>query len=116
MEENEDPIVPVAVRTHELNQLKEMLPNAVSSLEAGGKGDEAEELQRIYTENIEGVEPEHEIEYIATYLPLKHDEWRYVVRGLNRARYDCGRLRTQWLQSKIIDRVTERLERVGEVY
>jgi hypothetical protein len=106
--------IPVEVRTHELNQVHEMIPNVRDSLEQADLTEAAEEVDRIYTEHIEGVEATYpEGPMFAAYLSMPPEDWRIFIRYLNRARQTDGRLRVQWLQTKFVDRIEERMEEMG---
>jgi len=103
--------VPVKVRTHELQQAKTMMPNVADSLEQAGLDEAAEEVNRIYESHIEALEPTYpEGPEFAAYLSMPTEDWRLTIRYLNRARRTDGKLRAQWLQSKILDRVEGRLD------
>jgi len=112
--------VPVKVRTHELNQAHDFIPRVAERLraiDADPAQEQADELERIYAERIEGVEPDYSgnTDYIefATYLSMPVDEWRTVVGGLARLRDEEG-LRVNWLRKKLVQRLTERLEEMDD--
>jgi hypothetical protein len=107
--------VPVKVRTHELNQVHEMIPQVEEQLRSIGVEatvEQADELERIYAEHIEGigVEP-RESEEFAAYLSMPADDWRSVVSAL--ARVDDG-LRPRWLQKKLVKRLRARLDEMED--
>jgi hypothetical protein len=102
--------VPVKVRTHELKQTKTMIPNVADDLEQAGLDEAAEEVNRIYETHIEGIDAHYpEGPEFAAYLSIPVEDWRLTIRYLNRARRTDGKLRAQWLQSKLVDRVEDRL-------
>jgi len=103
--------VPVKVRTHELQQVKTMIPNVADDLEQADLDEAAEEVQRIFDTHIEGIDAHYpEGPEFAAYLSMPVEDWRLTIRYLNRARRTDGKLRAQWLQSKLVDRVEDRLE------
>jgi len=102
--------VPVEVRTHELQQVKEMMQSVSDQLARADMESAADEVRRIFDTHVEGVEPTYpEGTEFAAYLSMPADDWRVTIRYLNRARRTEGRLRTQWLQYKLVQRVEERL-------
>lgn len=109
--------VPVKARTHELNQLQSMVPRAadrLQAIDAEAVAERGEELDRIYTEHIQGVEAEYpEGPEFANYVSMPADDWRAVVSGLARL-YDEEGLRVQWLQNKLVDRLRDRMEEMED--
>jgi len=99
--------VPIRVRTHELEQLHGMVPEAIQQIGT----DEADELKRVYDEHIGQITAEYpEGPQFAAYVSMPIDDWRTVISGLNRARYESGRPRVHWLQSKLVGRLEDRSE------
>lgn len=110
--------VPVEIRTHELSQLKSMVPRVVERLrdiDAETFGDDADELERIYTEHIETVEREftEDDQTFAAYVSMPADDWRNVVGSLGRL-YDEEGLRVWWLRKKLVKRLRKRLEEMED--
>lgn len=103
--------VPVRVRTHELQQVKTMMPSVADGLEQADLDEAAEEVNRIYDTHIEGVEPTYpDGPEFAAYLSMPTEDWRLTIRYLNRAMRDEGRLRVHWLQNKLVERIEDRLD------
>lgn len=107
--------VPVKVRTHELNQVHEMIPQVEERLRSIGVDatvEQADELERIYDEHISGIDGEpRESEEFAAYISMPADDWRSVVSAL--ARVDDG-LRPRWLQKKLVKRLRDRMEEMDD--
>lgn len=103
--------VPVDVRTHELNQLQSWLPAIADELRAADITEGAETIERIYDEHVADVG--HGPNNSNLYVSMPQEDWRMTMRYLNRAR-TLGRngndLRAHWLQTKLIDRLEDRLE------
>jgi hypothetical protein len=95
-----------------------MVPRAVErlrALDAETFGDDADELERIYAEYIEGVEREFtaDDQAFAAYVSMPADDWRQVVGSLGRL-YDEEGLRVWWLRKKLVKRLRERLEQMED--
>jgi hypothetical protein len=108
MADDNDVNVPIKARTHELNQLQEMLPAARNII---ADDETAEEVDRIYREHIDGLTPDYaDAEYstFATYVSMPADDWQRTIRHLNHLRHR-ERLRVEWLQKKLVRRLRERL-------
>jgi hypothetical protein len=106
--------VPIKARTHELNQLQAMLPDVRDGLAMADLDEAADEVDRIYTEYVEGVEAEYpEGPEFANYISMPAEDWRLTVRYLNRLRAVEG-LRVSWLQNKLVDRLRDRLEEMED--
>lgn len=109
--------VPIKVRTHELNQAHEFIPRTVerlSQIDVEAVQEQAEELDRIYTEYVEGVEAEYpEGPEFANYISMPADEWRTVVSATARLRDEEG-LRSWWFRAKLVDRLHARLEEMED--
>lgn len=109
MDADSDIRVPIKARTHELNQLQSMLPDVRDGLELADLEEAAEEVGRIYTEYVEGVEAEYpEGPEFANYVSMPAEDWRLAIRYLNRLRFEEG-FRLSWLQNKLVDRLKDRL-------
>lgn len=103
--------VPVKVRSHELDQVKSETISVADGLEQADLTEAADELYRIYDEHISGVEKEYpEGPAFANYLSMPAEDWRLLVRYLNRARRSGGNLRIGWLQNKLVGRLEDRME------
>lgn len=104
--------VPVRVRSHELCQVHEMVPDVeerLRSIDTESTIERADELNRIYDEHISGVDGEpRESDAFAAYLSMPADDWRSVVSAL--ARVEDDGLRPQWLQKKLVNRLRDRME------
>jgi hypothetical protein len=105
--------VPVDLRTHEVNQLQEMVPDAAQQLretDVETLVEDAETLERAYDEHLYGLDG-------PGVASMPADDWRAIVRNLDRA--DDG-LRVWWLRKKLVDRLSDvqrladTLERVGK--
>lgn len=106
--------VPVKVRTHELQQVQDMMPAAAERLEQAELDDAAEQVNRIFEEHVEDIEPTYpEGPEFAAYLSMPAEDWRMTIRYLNRARGEAGRLRVHWLQNKLVTRIEDRLDAVS---
>lgn len=97
--------VPIEVRSHELKQVKTMLSTAIDELESAEA--DVEEISRVYEEHILGMDN-------SDYLSMPADDWRLVIRYLNRARRTEGRTRVHWLQTKFVNRLNERMEEMED--
>lgn len=107
--------VPVEVRSHELTQIHEMVPAARDDLVDADNDDDAETVRRIYDEHIKGVEQSFsEDESFAAYLSMPVEDWRMVIRYLNRTTRDEGRIRVHWLQEKLVTRLEDRLDELED--
>jgi len=91
--------VPIAVRSHEVAQLHEFVPEAIDQCRRTEMNDEADQLQCVVDEYLEPTDG---------YISMPADEWRTVVRNVHR-RTDSG-LRSQWLQTKLLKRLRDRME------
>ena len=125
--------VPVKVRTHELQQAHDFIPRVAQRLrdiDADPAQEQADELERIYAEHVEGVEatypkgPEGADSRgssassppeqgsggeFAAYISMPADDWRAVVGGVARLRGEEG-LRSWWFRKKLVKRLQARLE------
>lgn len=102
--------LPVKVRTHELEQVQTLLPKIRDELRQADKDEAADEVHRIYDEHVEGKVPVYpDGPEFANYLSMPSEDWRMVIRYLNRERDDQP-LRIHWLQTKLTDRIEARME------
>lgn len=105
--------VPVKFRTHELQQAHDFIPRAaelVGNVDTERAQETADELERIYIEYVDGVEPTYpKGPKFAAYLSMPADDWREVVSALGRLHGEEGE-RVRWFQKKLIDRLQSRLE------
>lgn len=108
--------LPVKVRSNELKQVKKVVTQLIDNLEQAELPEAADELSRIYDEHISGVERgfEDEDNAFAAYLSMPLDDWRIVIRHLNRARREEGTIRVQYLQNKLVSRIEDRIEDLEE--
>jgi hypothetical protein len=115
MGDTTDMNVPIKVRTHELQQVQTMMPAVINALEANGLEDAAEEVNRIHTTHIEGIEPTYpEGPRFAAYLSMPMEDWRLTIRYLNRAQPSEGVRRTRWLQKKFMNRIEDRISELED--
>jgi hypothetical protein len=99
--------VPVDLRTQEVSQLQTMVPDAATKLretDVESLADEASTLIRVHDEHLRGLQG-------AGTVSMPADDWRAVVRHLDRG---GDGLNAWWLRKKLVDRLSERLEGVGE--
>jgi len=101
--------IPVKVRTHELNQMQTMVPNVIEQLKQAELDDAVADMSRIFDSYVRDVEVTYPQDDFAAYVSMPPEDWRLTVRHLNRARHDEGTIRVQYLQSKLVSRVEERL-------
>lgn len=105
--------VPVKVRTHELQQAHDFIPRVAQRLrdiDADPAQEQADELERIYAEHVEGVEATYpKGSEFAAYISMPADDWRAVVGGVARLRGEEG-LRSWWFRKKLVKRLQARLE------
>jgi hypothetical protein len=95
--------VPIDVRSHELQQVKEMGTSAVERLRSIELDDEADELSRVVDEHILDMPDD------ADTLSMPADDWQTLVRHLHRLRDEEG-LRVWWLRRKLYDRLQDKQE------
>jgi len=106
--------VPVKVRSHELQQAHDFIPRVAQRLrdiDADPAQEQADELERIYAEHVEGVERKftEDDQAFAAYISMPADDWRAVVGGVARLRGEEG-LRSWWFRKKLVKRLQARLE------
>lgn len=109
--------VPVKVRTHELQQVHDFIPEATDRLrdvDTEHTQKRADELGRIYTEYVEGVTATYpKDQAFAAYVSMPSDDWQLVLSAFRRLRKDEG-LRVEWLQTKLVKRLRERLSEMED--
>jgi hypothetical protein len=100
--------IPIDIRSHEVSQLDEFVPQIVERLrdiatEDNDLGSEADSIESIYDNAAvsDGM------------LSMEIDEWRTLLRHLPRLRDDEG-LRVWWLQRKMIRRLKDRADEFGD--
>lgn len=111
MDDDSNVRVPIKVRTHEVNQLHEMLPEVVDRLAAIEHPD-AEDFEEMYEEYVSDVEITYpgapQDESFAAWVSMPADEWRLLIRHAQK--YEDAR--AEWLQKKLMRRLSDRLEEV----
>lgn len=109
--------VPVKVRTHELQQAHDFIPRVAerfAAIDVEHAQEQAEELERIYAEYVEGVEATYpEGSEFAAYISMPAEDWRTVVGAAARL-YDEESLRVQWFRKKLVKRLQARLEEMED--
>lgn len=98
--------VPVKVRSHELNQLHEFVPDVRDELRKADLNDAADKVERIYDEHVSSVRYEKN----DTYVSMPAEDWKTVVRNIGRLSRTSEGTRAWWLQTKLVDRLDDRLE------
>jgi hypothetical protein len=108
--------VPVKVRTHELNQLHEFVPDVRDGLRQAELDEAADEVARIYDEHISGVEREFtgDDQAFAAYVSMPANDWKTIVRFIGRLEHTSEGTRAWWLQKKLVERLRERLEEMED--
>jgi hypothetical protein len=91
--------VPIRVRSNEVAQLHEFVPEAIDQCRRTEMDDEADQLQCVVDEYLEPNDG---------YISMPADEWRAVIRNVHR-RTDNG-LRSEYLQRKLLKRLRARME------
>jgi len=112
MEDSTDINVPVDIRSHESQQLDDMLPEVAQRLTRVERDDEADTIERIYEEHVENYETRAHSN--TPYISMPADDWRAVIRNLPRVKDDEGITRVWWLQKKLVDRLRGRLEELED--
>jgi hypothetical protein len=109
MDEDSEINVPIKVRTHEIDQLQEMMPEVADRLEAIEHPD-AEDFRSAYEEYVASLEAVYpgapEDESFAAWASMPAESWRVLIRHTRRWEDS----RQEWLQSKLMDRLEGRLE------
>lgn len=109
MDEEQAVNVPLRVRTHELQQLKDMTFREAVILEGIGLEDEGQTIHQIREQYITDVEVTYpEGPEFAAYVSMPSDAWWAVVSDLDR----LDTLRAEWLQKKLVSRLRKRIEGV----
>jgi hypothetical protein len=99
--------VPVDLRTHEVQQLQTMVPDAAHHLretDVDTLVEDAETLNRVYDEHLYGLDG-------PGMVSMPADDWRAIVRNLDRAGDD---LKVWWLRKKLVQRLADKLDEVEE--
>lgn len=113
MNEDDQINVPIKVRTHEIDQLQEMVPEVAERLEVIEHAD-AEDFREVYEEHIADLEATYpgapEDESFAAWASMPAEDWRLLIRHTRRWEDS----REEWLQKKLMNRLEERLEQVQE--
>lgn len=92
----------IGLRTHERQQLEEMVPAALDYMRDMGLDPEADDLDNVTIE-YEHVVADGEFSYRAFASPA---EWRSIVSGLGKVRHEYG-LKLWWLRKKLSARLRE---------
>lgn len=101
-DEQSVPAVDIGMRTHEKQQLEEMVPMAVEYMRDLGLDDEADKLDSVTLE----FEPEHEAFGFTYTVGASPEDWRTLVSNLGKIRHEES-LRSWWLRKKLSSRLEE---------
>ena len=104
--------VPINVRSHEAEQLQEWTPKVEQTLRSVGRDDEADTIESIYDEHVSEFETRAHSD--TPYISMDADDWRALVRNLDRIDDDEGKNRVWWLRKKLVSRLRDRMEELED--
>lgn len=111
MDDDTELNVPVEVRSHELEQLHDWTPRIEQRLREVERDDEADSIERLYDEYIPNYMDADKRAYSGTpYISMPADDWRTLVRNLDRIYDDEGKNRVWWLRKKLVSRLRDRMD------
>lgn len=101
--------IPILVRSNELRQLHNWIPEVCGTFQRAGLDDEAEKLQHFHEEQLEPPYDDVDHPAYVSYVSAEQDVWSAAVMGLERIKDDEGANRVWYLQKKLSNRLEQRI-------
>lgn len=113
MEEQVEKTVPIKLRAIEIEQLREWVPKVLDRVSAAAENVGTDTLDETLEtlEQFADRDIEHEDDNVFVgYLYATPDEWQTIIRELDRLYNTEGRSRVEYLQSKLVRRLSETVD------